>query len=257
MHIHRKSLCRYTPLIIISAIPLFDRARPSLRPDPEERLVALKFLLHFVGDLHQPLHSSDNHDRGGNQIKVVVDGFEHTPRDELHAYWDTQFVRSLGRSPKEIAQQLMDKITPENVKMWSAGTPDDWSMEAFKLSKADVYGDPPLTKNGVQHLDAEYVDRAGKDVALQLSRAGVRLAAIHNKALSSTKGAAPSTSTSTTAMPTKPNELRRHRGTNLVPQRSLFRDGAAFPRPHAGRHITPVRHPNRWIGVFFVRFQRR
>jgi hypothetical protein len=196
------------PACILDKIQQFTDELSKPGTDPEERLVALKFLLHFVGDLHQPLHSSDNHDRGGNQIKVIVDGFEHNPRDELHAYWDTQFVRILGRSPKEIAQQLMDKITPENVKTWSAGTPDEWSMEAFKLSKADVYGDPPLTKNDVQHLDAAYVDRAAKDVALQLSRAGVRLTAILNKALSSTKGAAPSTSTSSSAPPktTKPND---------------------------------------------------
>jgi hypothetical protein len=194
------------PACILDKIQQFTTELAKPGTDPEERLVALKFLLHFVGDLHQPLHSSDNHDRGGNQIKVIVDGFEHNPRDELHAYWDTQFVRILGRSPKEIAQQLMDKITPENVKTWSGGTPDDWSMEAFKLSKADVYGDPPLTKNDVQRLDQAYVDRAGKDVALQLSRAGVRLAAILNKALSATKVAAPSTSTSTTAMPTKPSD---------------------------------------------------
>jgi hypothetical protein len=193
------------PACILDKIQQFttELARPGT--DPEERLVALKFLLHFVGDLHQPLHSSDNHDRGGNQIKVIVDGFPQNSRDELHGYWDTQFVRILG-SPKEVAQKLMDKISPDQVKAWSVGTPDDWAMEAFKLSKRDVYGDPPLSRFEVQHLDKDYVERATNDVALQLSRAGVRLASILNKALSSTKGAAPSTSTSTTAMPTKPND---------------------------------------------------
>ncbi len=43
--------------------------------DADERLVALKFLLHFVGDMHQPLHASDNNDAGGNSVKVMVDGF--------------------------------------------------------------------------------------------------------------------------------------------------------------------------------------
>src|SRR5262252_4481061 len=96
----------------------------------------------------------------------------------------------------------MDKISPDQVKAWSVGTPDDWAMEAFKLSKRDVYGDPPLSRFEVQHLDKDYVERATNDVALQLSRAGVRLAAILNKALSSTKVASPST----TAMPTKPSD---------------------------------------------------
>jgi S1/P1 Nuclease len=198
------------PACVFDKINQFSDEFAQPGTDPEERLVALKFLLHFVGDLHQPLHSSDNHDR--DQIKVVVDGFPHNSRDELHAYWDTQFVRALGRSPKEIAQQLMDKITPDDVKAWSAGTPDNWAMEAFKLSKADVYGNPPHTKNDVQRLDEAYVDRVVKDVAPQLSRAGVRLAAILNNALSSTKGAATSASTSnsvprrTAPVPTTPDK---------------------------------------------------
>jgi hypothetical protein len=56
-------------------------------------------------------------------------------------------------------------------------------MEAFNIAFADVYGEPPLSKATLQHLDAAYVARGEKDVALQLSRAGVRLAAVLNKAL--------------------------------------------------------------------------
>jgi hypothetical protein len=151
--------------------------------DPEERLVALKFLLHFLGDMHQPLHSSDNHDRGGNSVKVIVDGFDHKPRDELHAFWDTQFVDGLGRAPATIARQLIEQITPEQKAQWEPGSVNDWAMEAFQISKSDVYGDPPLSTNALQHLDANYVSRAESDVALQLSRAGVRLAYILNTAL--------------------------------------------------------------------------
>lgn len=151
--------------------------------DPEERLVALKFLLHFVGDMHQPLHCSDNHDRGGNSVKVIVDGFNHRPRDELHGFWDTEFVDALGRAPATIATQLIDQITPKQKAQWEQGSVNDWAMEAFQLSKADVYGDPPLSKGTLQHLDANYVSRAEIVVALQLSRAGVRLAYILNTAL--------------------------------------------------------------------------
>jgi hypothetical protein len=56
-------------------------------------------------------------------------------------------------------------------------------MEAFDIAFTDVYGETPLSKDTLQHLDAAYVERAEKDVALQLSRAGIRLAAVHNKAL--------------------------------------------------------------------------
>jgi hypothetical protein len=56
-------------------------------------------------------------------------------------------------------------------------------MKAFYIAYDDVYGQPPLSKNALQHLAAAYVARAEKNVALQLSRGGVRLATVLNKAL--------------------------------------------------------------------------
>jgi hypothetical protein len=168
---------------VLDKINQFSEELKASGVDPDERLVALKFILHFVGDLHQPLHSSDNHDRGGNLVKIIVDGFNHRARDELHGYWDTQFVDDLGESPRAIADQLLGKITPELKAKWEQGSVDDWAMESFLISKRDVYGDPPLSKEAVHHLDATYVAQAEKDAALQLSRAGVRLALLLNKLL--------------------------------------------------------------------------
>jgi hypothetical protein len=151
--------------------------------DPEERLFALKFLLHFVGDLHQPLHSSDNEDRGGNSVKVTADGIQHHSRDELHGYWDTQFVEALSPTSNGLAAKLLAEITPAQEAAWAEGTPEEWAMEAFAISKKDAYGNPPLSKATMQHLSTAYVAQAEKDVALQLSKAGVRLAYILNKTL--------------------------------------------------------------------------
>jgi hypothetical protein len=154
--------------------------------DAEERLFALKFLLHFVGDMHQPLHSSDNHDRGGNSVKVSADGIKHQSKDELHGYWDTQFVDAIaGKSPTTLANQLLMQIAPEQATLWAAGSFEEWAMEAFMIAKNDTYGTPPLSKATPQNLDAAYVARAEKDVAQQLSKAGVRLASVLNKALGS------------------------------------------------------------------------
>jgi hypothetical protein len=114
---------------------------------------------------------------------VIVDGFPHKSRDELHAFWDTQFVDALARSPVVLANQLIEQITPTLKTSWEQGSVDDWAMEAFELSKLDAYTDPPLSKDTVQHLDADYAAQAEEDVGLQLSRAGVRLAAVLNKAL--------------------------------------------------------------------------
>jgi hypothetical protein len=59
---------------------------------PAVRAEALRFLIHFVGDLHQPLHCSDNHDRGGNEVAVLI-GAEQT---NLHAVWDNDVVAALA-----------------------------------------------------------------------------------------------------------------------------------------------------------------
>ncbi len=171
------------PDCVVDKIEQFAAELAAPGTDAEERLFALKFLLHFVGDLHQPLHSADNHDKGGNDVKIMVDGFSHKSRDELHGFWDTQFVDALARPPAALANQLFVQITPEQAAEWQKGTPEDWAMEAFKIAVADVYRNPPLSKDSPQHLEAAYVKQAEKDVALQLSRAGVRLALVLNRAL--------------------------------------------------------------------------
>jgi nuclease S1 len=171
------------PDCVVDKIEQFAAELAAPGTDAEERLVALKFVLHFVGDLHQPLHSADNGDKGGNAVMIMVDGFAHRSKDELHGFWDTQFVDALARPPAALATQLLAQITPEQVTEWQKGTPEDWAMEAFKIAVDDVYGQPPLAKGTLQRLDAAYAKRAEKDVALQLSRAGVRLAAVLNRAL--------------------------------------------------------------------------
>jgi hypothetical protein len=77
-------------------------------------------LLHFVGNLHQPLHASDNHDAGGNKVRVSASGFR---ADNLHHFWDTEFVALLGTDPQSVAQDLIAKISPGQALSWSVGTP--------------------------------------------------------------------------------------------------------------------------------------
>jgi hypothetical protein len=169
----------------VDKIEQFQAELASPGIDADERFFALKFILHLVGDVHQPLHSSDNHDKGGNYVKVVVDGFAHPSRDNLHAFWDTQFVDAIAAPPAELARQLRAMITPADAVAWAVGTADAWAMEAFQVAKTDVYGQPPLSSAQVQHLGANYINTAEMDVTIQLSRAGVRLANLLNTALGS------------------------------------------------------------------------
>jgi hypothetical protein len=149
--------------------------------DVEERTVALKSLLHFVGDLHQPLHSSDDNDRGGNNKKVSAAGFR---AGNLHHFCDTEFVEQLGDDPQSVASDLIGHITPAQVQEWSTGGPADWAQEAFAIATNDAYGQlPEPSKRGSFRLTDDYVTTATQDVAVQLSRAGVRLAFLLNNAL--------------------------------------------------------------------------
>ncbi len=149
--------------------------------DADERRMALQFLLHFVGDLHQPLHASDNHDHGGNGETVSGSGI---PSFDLHHDWDTEFVNRLGPDDGAIAQQLIGAITDAQAAAWSSGAPVDWAQESYALGRHKAYGllPAPISPHNY-HLTASYVSEAKTVVASQLSKAGVRLAFILNTAL--------------------------------------------------------------------------
>jgi hypothetical protein len=146
----------------------------------KERLMALQFVLHFVGDLHQPLHASDDHDSGGNAKLAKT---ASRPQGTLHHYWDTEFVTPLGPSAAAIAAKLIAGITPADKAAWKTGTPAAWAMETFAVARDTAYGALPKPTDGVYELGTAYQQKAEAAVALQLQKAGVRLAATLNHAL--------------------------------------------------------------------------
>jgi hypothetical protein len=165
---------------IIDKIGQFRAELANPRTALPERLMALQFLLHFIGDLHQPLHAADAHDHGGNQVRVALPGFRP---GNLHQYWDTVFVERLGMNSATVAASLIGDITPAQRREWAAGSPTDWAMQANALAKAVAYGELPPAHDGMHELSAGYADDATATVRLQLERAGVRLAAVLNAAL--------------------------------------------------------------------------
>jgi hypothetical protein len=74
------------------------------------------------------------------------------------------------------------QITPAQAASWRVGTPGEWAWEAFAMAQEDAYGYPPLSAADTA-ARRPYVKQAKADVALQLSRAGVRLAHLLNQAL--------------------------------------------------------------------------
>ncbi len=172
---------------ITDKIEQFSRELTDRATAPAERLLALQFLLHFIGDLHQPLHAADAHDRGGNDERVRAG---RAPAGSLHHYWDTVFVSGLGRDVHAVAQRLIIDITAKQLRTWRRGTATDWAMQSFEIGRTEVYGRLPAPVDGVYPLNQAYVANATIIVRVQLERAGVRLAQILNRALA---GATPST----------------------------------------------------------------
>jgi len=166
---------------VVDKIKEFSAELANSATDAEERVVALKFLLHLVGDLHQPLHASDDNDHGGNNKRASANGL---PAGTLHHYWDTEFVEQLGPDPKRIAAMLTARISPDDAKAWARGGPPDWAMDSFLVAKDDAYGRLPAPNaRGSYRLPDTYVAMATRDAAMQMSKAGVRLAVVLNTAL--------------------------------------------------------------------------
>ena len=153
---------------VVNKITEFENElRSSATPAPE-RLLAFKFLMHFVGDLHQPLHVADHRDRGGNCIALVPSPNGHD--SNLHAYWDVGVVEALGGSADAIATRLDQRITPQDVIDWQQGTVRTWAMEAFELARKDGYSLasrlPTCAAAGSVALTPRYESAAVADAAL-------------------------------------------------------------------------------------------
>jgi hypothetical protein len=145
------------------------------------RAEALKFLIHFVGDIHQPLHCADNHDKGGNKV-VIMAGPKKT---NLHAIWDTAVVNAISTDPAAIASALSAKITPAFAAQWSTGTPEQWAGEGYLIAKTQIYPQFPGSGGTLAPivLPDSYPASMGPVTAMQLAKAGIRLAAVLNEAL--------------------------------------------------------------------------
>jgi hypothetical protein len=161
---------------LVAKIEQFEVVLANRQTPEPQRLEALKYLVHFVGDLHQPLHVSNNQDRGGNNVAVTFRGLS----TNLHAVWDTEILRSaLGPDDRSYALKLAQTITTVEIESWSKGDPVTWANEGNEIAARVIYGDLPH----VGTLPENYEARALPIVDEQLRRAGVRLAAVLKSSL--------------------------------------------------------------------------
>lgn len=166
------------------------RARTETRDrtrSRESRAESLKFLLHFVGDMHQPLHTIGNRDRGGNDVSTVVDGYAPAPgrgQPNLHSVWDSVLIGRRGLDETALADLLIARLRAEPLDDPDVIDVEAWAMEAHELARRFVYAYPGFSTEGPRQapvrLDLTYQRVAEPIIDRQLQRAGIRLARILN-----------------------------------------------------------------------------
>lgn len=138
----------------------------------EKRQIALRFLLHFVGDLHQPLHVGREEDQGGN--KISVSWFDK--QTNLHSVWDNSLVEMQQYSYTEYAT-VLDIASDEQVTEWQNSSLEDWFYDSYVLANK-VYASVPA--DGKLGYKYNYIFQ--RELDQQLLKGGVRLAKMLNEA---------------------------------------------------------------------------
>ncbi len=177
---------------------LADRGKPA-----RERLQAFSFLVHFVGDMHQPLHIGDKADLGGNQVRAAY-GVIAPERMNLHWIWDSHLAERALTEPPAIGPQ---SITAAQRRAWTAGPADTaarvnlWARDAWEVSRTIAYPQlqdypdscplPAAARRSLPRgtVTAAYISAATPAVRDQVAKAGTRMARLINEALAAPRRA--------------------------------------------------------------------
>lgn len=154
------------------ALSALDQFAATVR-DPsasrEEKALALRFIIHIVGDVHQPLHAGNGEDRGGNDVKVLWFGDE----TNLHSVWDSRMIEAQSLSYTEYTVWMSRQIEPAETIAWWHADPKVWIAESTQI-RDTIYPDPT---DGVPRLGYAYQYRHLATAEQRLQQGGVRLAA--------------------------------------------------------------------------------
>lgn len=170
--------CQLTPRgdCIVAALgreraALADRTAPDAR-----RADALRFVVHLVGDLHQPLHCADDGDHGGNDVEVKFLG----KPDRLHAVWDSGLLTASRLGETGWVDRVVARLARAETRRLARGTIVDWALETHRAAVEHAYVVP---RSGA--LGRRWIAANEPVVEWQLTLASARLARVVNEALAS------------------------------------------------------------------------
>ncbi len=162
-----------------SARLLKDRSQPV-----RVRVEALLFLVHFMGDLHQPLHAGDRHDRGGNDMKA---DYGYRPNSNLHTIWDGLLADRAISTPAGGAMGILAEVPEADRAAMAGGNVEAWSRESWQVAHdayAALLGDACAPVPAVRPaLDNAKIAELIPVLRRQVARGGLRLARMLDEAL--------------------------------------------------------------------------
>ena len=148
----------------VFALNKFSKIVKSKSSSKEEKSLALKFIVHIIGDLHQPLHAGNGEDHGGNWVKLKFYGKD----TNLHRIWDTNLIEKRHLSFTEWTNWLDKEISEDDIKKWQTNNPLVWIEESIKIRDV-VY--PKEESIGYKYLYENM-----PVIKKRLKQAGIRIA---------------------------------------------------------------------------------
>lgn len=159
----RKRDCRKNKCVVQA---ILDFSNMAHSPSDKKSKLALRMLIHLIGDIHQPMHAGLKEDRGGNWFRLKYKGDSLN----LHKLWDNQLVRRIHKDWEKAVELLQTPTSPEILK------PAQWAEESHRLAMDVAYNTPEG-----KTVSESYLNTADKVTKERLTLAGWRLAMWLNK----------------------------------------------------------------------------
>jgi hypothetical protein len=153
---------------LYSEIPKLERIIQDKVSSIEQKRIALIFLIHLIGDAHQPMHVGCEDDLGGNKITL----YWFNERSNLHSVWDGKLIDFEKYSYTEYSN-ILNILPKDNKKQFKSGTLEDWLYESHCLAN-EIYS----SVNNEDKVSFDYSYKYKSVVELQLQKAGLRLASV-------------------------------------------------------------------------------
>jgi len=157
---------------VYSALLKSETTLKDINATRESKLEALKFVVHFVGDLHQPMHISRAEDKGGNTIQLNYED----KGTNLHSLWDTKMLEKQGLSYEQLASKY-DNVPTKTIKKWQNDPLIKWVWESYEIS-SKLYAE--VDQMSSRKIGDAYYQEHLPTIEVRIQQAGIRLAGVLN-----------------------------------------------------------------------------